>query len=339
MIHVRMRLIGMTFGLLALAAGTASCSSGQETASGETTVKKDGTVKIAYIQKQGDQQYFVDQANGAKEAAKGLGAQVTVFDVGEDADKAISAVDTAIAQKFDAIAVVVPDQQIGPQVIDRARAAGIPLLASDDVIKDGSGKEAPFVGFDGTMMGEQVGKKAAELFKESGWKPEETAVLSVTKLDLSVCQDRVGGAWDAFQKEGVTGVKKIDLGADNTVTGAQDKAAATVTANASVKHWVVWGCNDESETGAVTALANAGFGAKDVIGVGLGAYLTCKDWKAGKESGNRAALFISGTEVGRSAAGALVKKVRGEAELPPRTIAKTEMVDAGTWQQAGVVCT
>ncbi len=29
----------------------------------------DGTIRIAYIQKQGDQQYFIDQADGAKEMA------------------------------------------------------------------------------------------------------------------------------------------------------------------------------------------------------------------------------------------------------------------------------
>ena len=39
-----------------------------------------------------------------------------------------------ITQKVDGIAIVVPDQKIGPQVIDMAKQAKIPLVASDDPI-------------------------------------------------------------------------------------------------------------------------------------------------------------------------------------------------------------
>jgi len=42
--------------------------------------------------------------------------------------------------------------------------------------------------------------------------------------------------------------------------------------------------------------------ANNIIGVGLGAYLDCKDWAAGKDTGNKSALYISGAEVGRSVA-------------------------------------
>ncbi|MQA98641.1 MAG: substrate-binding domain-containing protein, partial [Streptosporangiales bacterium] len=55
--------------------------------------------------------------------------------------RAISELDAAIARQVDAIALVAPDQQIGPQVVDKAKAAGIPIVASDDVLKDGKGKE------------------------------------------------------------------------------------------------------------------------------------------------------------------------------------------------------
>lgn len=329
----------LTFaGVLALGA----CSSGQDdetTSTAGATAKADGTIRIAYLQKQGDQQYFVDQANGAKEAAAELDAEVTVVNLGDDANKAISEIDTAVAQSFDAIAIVVPDQKIGPQVIDKAKAAGIPLIASDDIIADASGAEAPFVGFDGAAMGTEVGKKAGELFAAAGWDAASTRILRVSKEDLSVCEDRVNAATEAFAGAAGAEVDVVKVGTDATVIDAQNKTAAIVTANPDVTNWVVYGCNDESETGAVAALANAGFGADKVIGVGLGAYLTCKDWQAGKETGNKAALFISGEEVGRSAVEALVKAVRDGSALPAKSIAKTAMVDAANWEQEGVVCT
>lgn len=327
-------------GALALSA----CSSGQAEPSKDAatkasvTKKADGKIRIAYLQKQGDQQYFVDQADGAKAAAKELNAEVTVVNLGDDANKAISEIETAVAQGFDAIAIVVPDQKVGPQVIEAAKAAGIPLLASDDIIADASGAEAAFVGFDGAAMGELVGTKAGELFKASGWKAEETRIMRVSKEDLSVCEDRVNGATKTFKAASGADVKVIKVGTDATVIDAQNKAVAIVTANPDVKQWVVYGCNDESETGAVAALANAGFGADKVIGVGLGAYLTCKDWNAGKVTGNKAALYISGAEVGKTAVQTLVKAVREGSALPAKSIAKTAMVDAKNWQEEGVVC-
>ena len=324
-------------GLLALSA----CSSGQEVTAGEQSGPKDGPLTIAFLQKQGDQQYFIDEADGAKAAAEELGdVSIKVVDLGTDSNKAITELDSVIAQGVDGIVIVVPDQQIGPQVIDAAKAAGIPIMAADDVIEDASGAEAPFTGFDGTAMGTLVGEEAARLYSEAGWSAADTKVLSGSKQDLSVCEDRVDAASAAFA-DNITGEapEVIEIGTDNSATDAQDQAGAVITANAGVKNWVVWGCNDENETGIVTALQNSGVAPANIAGVGLGAYLTCKDWAAGQESGNKSALFISGVEVGKAAITSMVALLRDGTPLPPKTIANTEIVGPDNWEAAGVVCT
>jgi L-arabinose transport system substrate-binding protein len=328
---------------VALILGATGCTSGQEAGPAPAAAgPKSGKVTIAYLQKQGDQQYFVDEADGAKAAAKELGdVEIKVVNLGTDANKAISEVDSVIARKVDGIIIVVPDQQIGPQVIAAAKAANIPIMASDDVIKDADGTEAPFAGFDGTAMGNAVGQKAAELYKAAGWTAADTRILSSYKQDLSVCTQRVDGAKEAFTKAlgGEEAPAIVDIGTDNSATDAQNKAGAVITANAEVKNWVVWGCNDENETGVVTALQNSGVGAGNIIGVGLGAYLTCKDWSAGQDTGNKAALFISGVEVGKAALTSMVGLVRDGTPLPPKSIAKTAIVDSANWESEGVVCT
>jgi L-arabinose transport system substrate-binding protein len=338
-VFTRALAVGLTVSAIAFAAG---CSTGQETGSTAApgSSAASGPIEISYLQKQGDQQYFVDQANGAKDEAKELGnVNVTVVNLGSDANKAISEVDAAIARKTQGIIIVAPDQAIGPQVADKAKEAGIPIMASDDILKDSSGAELPFAGFDGTAMGNEVGKKAAELYTAAGWTAADTKIMSVTKLDLSVCMQRVNGALDAF-KSAVTDVPEVvTVGSDASVTGSLDKAAATVTANQKVKNWIVWGCNDESATGAVTALQNANIKPANIIGVGLGAYLACKDWKAGQDSGMKAALYISGIDVGKAAVKSMVDKIRNNVPLPAKSIAKTTMVDPKTWQSAGVTCT
>ena len=325
--------------LLALSActsGMESTSSGSEAPAGGS----DGSLTIAFLQKQGDQQYFIDEAVGAKEAAEAAGdVTINVVDLGTDSNKAISEVEAAIAQQVDGIIIVVPDQQIGPQVIQLAEEAGIPIMAADDTIEDAFGKAAPFSGFDGTSMGEKVGAEAARLYTEAGWTAENTRILSAYKEDLSVCTQRVEGAASAFGEAVADGPEIIDIGTDNSATDAQDKAGAVITANSGVENWVVWGCNDESETGVVTALQNSGVSPDNIIGVGLGAYLTCKDWNAGQDTGNKAALFISGVEVGKAAATSMIDLLRNGTALPPVSIANTEIVDASNWEEKGVVCT
>lgn len=322
---------------LALSACGGVSSGKSDSSSANSGGTKKGHITIAYMQKQGDQQYFIDEANGAKEEAKKLGdVSISVSDLGTDSNKAISTMNAEVGQQVDGIAIVVPDQKIGPQVISLAN--GIPLVASDDPITDGNGKPAPFVGFNSVQMGTSVGTKAGQLFKSSGWKASDTRIMAAYQQDLSDCQQREQGEEAGFTKAAGTKLKIVKLGTDNSVVDAQNKAADAMTANQGVKHWVVWGCNDEGETGAVTALQNGGVAPSDIIGVGLGAYLTCKDWAAGKASGNKAALFIDGRAVGSSAVRVLVDKIRNGKDLPAQTIAPTKIVDASNYKQAGVQC-
>jgi L-arabinose transport system substrate-binding protein len=327
---------GIAVGALALA----GCSNGKAaTAStgGAGAAPKSGQITIAYLQKQGDQQYFIDEVNGAKAEAAKLGdVKIVAVNLGTDSNQAISAMGTEVGQQVDGIAIVVPDQKIGPQVI--SAAGSIPLVASDDPIKDGSGAAAPFVGFDSVKMGTEVGAEAGKLFKQYGWSAADTRVIATYQQDLSDCQQREQGEEQGFATAAGVSPQIVKLGTDNSVVDAQNKTGAALTANPGVKHWVVWGCNDESETGAVTALQNSGVAPASIDGVGLGAYLTCKDWKAGKESGNKAALFIDGHAVGTTAVDVLVGKIRDGKALPAQSIAKTTMVDATNFVQAGVQC-
>ena len=188
-------------------------------------------------------------------------------------------------------------------------------------------------------MGTKVGTKAGELYKAAGWDPSTTRILAAYSQGLSDCQQREQGQEQGFAAAAGATVQVVKVGTDNSVVDAQNKTGAVMTANPTIKHWIVWGCNDESETGGVTALQNGGIPAANIIGVGLGAYLTCKDWAANKQSGNKAALFIDGHAVGATAVEVLVNKIRNGTPLPAKSIAPTTMVDPTNYVQAGVKCT
>ncbi|MGW5423500.1 substrate-binding domain-containing protein [Streptomyces sp. NPDC003943] len=342
----RSRLAPVAATVLAAALGLTACSSGQAPSGSSGDVAKvEGKISLTYLQKQGDQEYFIGEAAGAKAKAAELGVALKVVNLGNDANKTVSEVQSAIAQKSNGLIIVVPDPAVGPQVVQAARDAKVALLTSDDQIcTTGPAPEScakndlvPRIGFSGEQMGGEVGKRAAQEFKKAGWNAADTRIIAAWKQDVTVCGDRVKAATAAFDSA-VHGVRGLDVATDNTPTGAQDKVAATITANPGVKHWVVWGCNDENVQGGVTALQNAGIDAEDIIGVGLGAYLACKDWQSGKPSGMKAALFINGKDVGALAVQTMYDRLKNGKDFPAEAFAPTKMVDAASWQAAGVSC-
>ncbi|MCX4538830.1 substrate-binding domain-containing protein (plasmid) [Streptomyces sp. NBC_00841] len=339
------RRTSAALGLLLTLSAAMACSSGKDDVKGDDVAKVDGKISLTYLQKQGDQEYFIGEAAGAKAKAKELGIDLKVVNLGNDANKTVSEVQSAIAQKTNGVIIVVPDPAVGPQVVQAARNANVALLTSDDQIcaigPDPASCAAkdliPRAGFSGQQMGTEVGKRAAEGFKKAGYAAADTRVISAWKQDVTVCGDRVKSAQKAFDSA-VPGVKTINVATDNTSTGAQDKVAATVTANPKVKHWVVWGCNDENVMGGVTALQNAGIKPADIDGVGLGAYLACKEWQTDKPSGMKAALFINGKDVGALAVQQMYDKLKNGKDFPKESFAPTTMVDHTSWKSAGLTC-
>ncbi|MFJ9825114.1 substrate-binding domain-containing protein [Streptomyces sp. NPDC101160] len=343
----RSRLAPVAATVLVAALGLTACSSGQAPSGSSGDVRTvEGKISLTYLQKQGDQEYFIGEAAGAKAKAAELGVDLKVVNLGNDANKTVSEVQSAIAQKSNGLIVVVPDPAVGPQVVQAARDAKVALLTSDDQIcttgpapaSCAKGDLVPRIGFSGEQMGGEVGKRAAAEFTKAGWNAADTRTVSTWKQDVTVCGDRVKAAKAAFASAAGATVQNIDVATDNTPTGAQDKVAATLTANPGVRHWVVWGCNDENVQGGVTALQNAGVGANDIIGVGLGAYLACKDWQSGKPSGMKAALFINGKDVGALAVQTMYDRLKNGKDFPAEAFAPTKMVDAASWQAAGVSC-
>lgn len=283
---------------------------------------------VVAIYKSGTQQYFIDQGEGFTAAAKELGYDAKIINVELDSNLAISAVSDAIASGAAGIAITAPDQALGPAVAREAAKAGLPLVATDDTLKDDGGNAVPFVGFDGTDMGKKVGQAAAALVQESGWMDgSKYGVLSVEVQTLSVCNDRTNASRAELEAIGVASSSFVPVSYEGTADSALASAGPVLTANPGVDKWVVFACNDEGVLGATNALKNAGFAATDVIAVGLGAYEACRPWKAGIESGFKAALYISGKDVGDAAARALINNIENDVALPPMTVANTTIVN------------
>lgn len=294
-----------------------------------------GVPLLIAINKSADQQYFIDLQNSFVEKATSLGAEAKKFDAKLDPGLGVSLVNDAISAGAKGIAITVPDQTIGPAIAKAAKDAGVVLIATDDSIVDDTGAPVPFVGFDGKDMGKKVGEAAAKLLTDSGWlndAAKKVGVLSVEVQTLSVCNDRTDNEKAAIIAAGVPEANIFPVPYTGEALAAQDAAGPIITANPDVTNWVVFGCNDEGVLGTLNALATAGVSPDDIIAVGLGAYEACKPWAAGQPSGFKAALFISGLDVGATAAQVLYDAVVNGVEPPAFSIAPTTIVDASNFK-------
>jgi L-arabinose transport system substrate-binding protein len=292
-------------------------------------VAQDDKPLFVAINKSADQQYFIDLQTSFVAKSEELGAEARKFDAKLDPNLGISLVEDAISAGAKGIAITVPDQTIGPAISQLAKDAGVVLIATDDSIVDMDGNPVPFVGFNGSDMGKNVGEAAAQLLTDSGWlgdSGKKVGVLSVEVQTLSVCNDRTDAEKAAILAAGVPEGNIFPVPYTGESLSAQDAAGPIITANPDVTNWVVFGCNDEGVLGTLNALGTAGVNPDDVIGVGLGAYEACKPWTADQPSGFKAALFISGLDVGRTAAQVLYDAVVSGVEPPPMTFAPTSIV-------------
>jgi L-arabinose transport system substrate-binding protein len=284
------------------------------------------------INKSADQSYFQGLQKGFADTIKGLGGTSKQFDAKLDPNLGVSLVNDAISAGAKGIAITVPDQTIGPAIAKAAKAANIPLVATDDAIKDDQGNPVPFVGFSGTDMGTKVGVEAAKLLTDGGWlkdSAKKVGVLSVQVPTLSVCVDRTTAQISEIKKAGVTDAQIIPVVYTGETNSAQDAAGPVITAHPDITDWVVFSCNDEGVLGTLNALNTAGVKPDNIIGVGLGAYEACKFWLANQPSGFKAALLIRGTDVGNTAAAELYDFVTKGTALPAKAIAPTYIVHPG----------
>ena len=297
----------------------------------------DDKISIAYINKMGDNPWFVDEVAGAQAKADELGVEFFNQDVQFDSNLAMTAMDTYIAKGVDAIVIVVPDTKIGPAVIEKAQKAGIPIVAVDDTILDASGIAAPFVGFDAGSAGLKVGELIAEFYTTEGWADNADMVLkavSVEDQDLEVCNLRTDNAANKLIELGtITADQIIHLPYDNTANSGMDAMAPVITANPDVTHWLLFSCNDDGVLGAWRALQNDGVSADNVIGVGINGQLAAEEFKKGEPTGLRASLMAQAKGHGATSIQEIYDFLTQGTPIPDITFIDAAVMTPENWQE------
>ncbi len=165
-------------GALAIALTAAGCSSGDDNGnaspspdSGGNTAAKgaSGSDRTFMLIRHGlpSDSFWQPVQKGFTDAGKLYGVKTTFQATGNDPSKEAKAIDAAVAQKVDGIAVTLPDAGAEGPAIKRAVKAGIPVITinsgSGDFLQAGA---LAHVGQDEEIAGEGAGTR----FKEAGAK-------------------------------------------------------------------------------------------------------------------------------------------------------------------------
>ncbi|HTZ53889.1 MAG TPA: substrate-binding domain-containing protein, partial [Candidatus Acidoferrum sp.] len=194
---------------------------------------------------------------GMKTEAAKYGYSLVVVDANRDNAKQQSQVEDFISNKVDAIVLTPYDSTAIGSAIVEANKANIPVFTADIASTSKLGTVVAHVASDNVQGGMQAAKLICKAVGTSG------TVAILDEPEVTSVQDRVKGfkAGLASGCPGVTVVADVDAGGERAK--ADSSMSDVLQSNPNVKG--VFGINDDSALGAVSAIKAAGMTGKIAV--------------------------------------------------------------------------
>ena len=235
--------------------------------------RPDPGVRIGFVVKQPEEQWFQDEWRFADEAAAEKGFQIIRIGA-PDGDRVLTAINTLYSKFAQGFIICTPEPILGEAIKLRADATDLKVMSVDDRLigSDGQPIESiPHVGISARQIGELAGSSAIEEASRRGWDLGKTGFLRIAFDTLETARERTFGARDAALKSGLQPAQIIDAPQRTSDTeGGFTAANPTIGRRANYRHWIIVGMNDETVLGGVRAAEGLGIAANDIIGVGIG---------------------------------------------------------------------
>ncbi|MFE3451947.1 substrate-binding domain-containing protein [Nonomuraea sp. NPDC059194] len=181
------------------------------------------------------QAVFFNQMNqGAEQAAKEAGVELTIFNANDDPLKQNQAIDNFVQQQFNAIIVVAIDVEGVKPAIKAAKEAGVKIVAVDAIV-DSPAVDTQ-VGVDNAKAGEQIGKFVNEWAKGQNLAAPKIGVVGAlnsfiqnVRKDSFVKTVTAAGAQIVQTVDGQNRQEAALAAAENLFTSRQDLNAVYAT--------------------------------------------------------------------------------------------------------------
>ncbi len=255
---------------------------------------------------------------GAEEVAKKYGYELQILapDREDDAAGLLNIVETMISKKVNAIALCAMDEETSVTAVQKANAAGIPIVLFNTLVELPAGDVFAYVGYDQRKGGAQVADYV--LSKVSG----DIKAAIIEGLPSSYTTERAGGFNDVAAKE-----PRLKVVVSQAADWEREKAMNVVTnvlsANPEIN--VIFGLSDEMAIGAGQAVKAAGKSDAILI-MGLDGNESAFDAiRKGLISGT---CDVNPVGIGVATIETIYKALNGESS-PKMVVTDTIIVDAG----------
>lgn len=327
-----MKRIVLMAGAMVMLSPLGGCKRGLES----SNTAERGKIKIGYLVKQPEEPWFQTEWLFAEKAGNDLGFEVVKLGV-PDAEKTLAAIDNLAAQGVRGFVICTPDVRLGPAIVAKARAAGMKVMTVDD----------QFVGADNAIMadvhhlgvaardvGHVSGQSLWDVYKQRGWKRDDTAACIVTFDDLDTARERTEGIIEKLIENGFPKDRIFKTPQKTTdIPGSFDAANNLLTKHADVKHWLAAGMNDTASLGAVRALEGRGFTDQNAAAIGINGTDCIDEFKREKPTPFYGSILMEANVHGYDSAAAMYKWVTAGVEPPKARFTGGILITRKTFEQ------
>ena len=242
----------------ALAAVLAACSSNGNSSSGTASTGGAAAKTIGVSIQDSEAQFYQQMQAGMQSEAKKYGYKVVFVDANRDNARQQSQVEDFISRRVDAIVLTPYDSQAIGSAIAEANNAKIPVFTADIANTSKQGTVISHTASNNVQGGEQAGMLMCKALGGTG------TVAILNEPEVTSVQDRVKGFRMALQQH----CPNVKVVADVDAGGSRDKANSDMSdvlqAHRDLKG--VFGINDDSALGALTAIRAANASGIAVVG-------------------------------------------------------------------------
>lgn len=249
MTKVRLLMTAVT-ACLALAA----CSSHTATSGKTSPSSAPGTKRIGVTIQNREAQFYQDMEAGMRAEAAKYGYVLDVVDANRDNALQQSQVEDFISARDDAIVITPYDSQAIGSAIAEANQANIPVFTADIASTSKLGHVVAHIASDNVQGGYEAGTLMCDAVGKTG------TVAIIDEPEVTSVQDRVRGFRNALAKL----CPSVSIVADVDGGGTRDQAESDMSDILQSHRDLsgVFGINDDSALGALTAVKAAGLTGK-----------------------------------------------------------------------------
>jgi ribose transport system substrate-binding protein len=239
-------------------------ATGVEEEAEEPAEEKAQPVKIGVIQITLEHEYQVMLNRGFKDQADEMGAEVVVQINDMSPEQCVNVAEDLIGAGVEAIICAPADPASWKAVVELCKNAGIPLLndGSPQPIEEGV---VPFIGTDSYGGGQEAGKFAADWINEN--LGGSATVVGLTLPTFTDCVARNEGFNEALFENATGEINLIEENGEGLREGGLEAMENILQGTPDVD--MLFGCNDDSALGGMSAMQAAGLDKENHLVIGF----------------------------------------------------------------------